>query len=385
MVLHISYKNALDIIYSKISIVSIIREIPILDSVKHVCAQDIYAQFALPKYPISLKDGFALLHVDTNKELLIKEKMTKLTSGFAYEVSTGDFLIEGTSAVIPIEDINFTSEGKILTPEVITDKENVKDASEDIKENELLLSRGDYIRAHNITSLVSQGIKSIKVFKRPKVSILSIGDNLCEVEKQAEANEIYNSNALSLAARILEIGVNVSKIEQCRNSKEEIIESLNTLSKESDFIITTGSMSMHDSMSKSLSNDCFDILFHKVKIAPAGPTALSYLNDTPIIHLPGLPLSCMLGFELLAVPILRVIKNENLSNAKSIFIKNEKEFTCKESCTNAIPGYFDGTAFRSAPSFRAGMLNILAKCNGYALIEDKKTIKEDELVEFFTF
>jgi molybdopterin molybdotransferase len=357
--LSINYKDALDIITSKISVISHTKEIPILDSVKHICAQDIYAIEDLPKYPISLKDGFGILENER------------------YEVSTGDILREGTIGVVPLEEIHLKK--------TVIKNQNIKEAAEDIKENELLLSRGDFIRAHSITSLVSQGFKSIRVFESPRVSILSIGDNLCPVEEDAKKCEVYNSNAVSLAARVLEIGANIHHIKQCKNSIKDIIYTLNNLTKQSDFIITTGAMSMHDAMSKAIYFESFDILFHKVKIAPATPSALTYLNDTPMLHLPGLPLSAMLGFEILGVPTLKVIKNENLRSSKSIFVKNKDTFKCKESCTNAIPGHFDGQTFKSAISFGAGMLNVLAKCNGYALIDNKTNIKKDELVEFLFF
>lgn len=333
--------------------------ISILASVRHINAENIYAISSLPLTDISLKDGIAICKNET------------------YEVSTGDPLKEGTTAVIPLEEINSKKE--------IIFKQNIKEAGEDIKKGKLLLKRGDYITAYSITALASQGIKKIKVFNRIKVSILSIGDNLCPIQKDIKDGEVYNSNALSLAARILEIGANVHKVWQAKNNKTEIIECLQDLSQKSDFIITTGAMSHHDAMSKAIYDERFSILFHKVQIAPARPTALSIFNNTPILHLTGLPLSSLLGFELLGVPTLENIKNAHQQSRKSIYVKNEKEFTCKEDCTNAIPGYFDGLSFKSAPSFGAGMLNVLSKCNGYALIKNEKIVKENQLVEFFTF
>lgn len=356
----ISYEDALKIINNKVSVISNIKEMKILDSVKHICAQNIYATTSLPEHDISLRDGYAILN---NQK---------------YEVSTGDILKEGTSAVIPFENIQTQQQN-------LPNKFNIKEANEDIKKGELLLKRGDLITAYNITSLASQGIKKIKVFKRINVSILSIGDNLCPIQKKIKKGEVYNTNALSLGARILEIGANVHKVWQSKNSKEEILQCLNELSEKSTLIITTGAMSKYDAMSQIIYGDEFDILFHKVKIAPAGPSALSMLKDIPILHLPGLPLSSLLGFELLGVPTLKLMKNQNFQHEKGIFVKNEKEFSSKECCTSAIPGYFNGLTFKSAPSFGAGMLNVLSKCNGYALISNKTVIKENELVEFFTF
>jgi molybdopterin molybdotransferase len=353
----INYEEALSIITNKLCVVSHTKNMALLDSVKHICAKNIYATTSLPTHPIALKDGFAFL--DDKK----------------YEVSTGEILKDGTFSVIAYED-------SITNPPYMY---NIKDAGEDIKKGELLLAQGELITAYSITSLASQGIKTLKVFKKPKISILSIGDNLCPVQKDIKKGEVYNSNALSLGARILEIGAKVGKVWQVQNNKQDIKKHLKELKKQSDFIITTGAMSRYDAMSQLIYEDDFNILFHKVQIAPASPTAFSIYKDTPILHLTGLPLSSLLGFELLGVPAIKIIKNESIKKRKSLHIKNEKEFTCRNDCTSAIPGYFDGMSFKSAPAFGAGMLNVLSKCNGYALIKNQGTIKANQLIEFFTF
>lgn len=353
----INYEEALNILSNKLSVVSHTKEMALLDSVKHICAKSIYATTSLPTHPIALKDGFAFLEDES------------------YEVSTGDILKSGTKAVVPYEE-------SLTNPPYMY---NIKEAGEDIQKDELLLSRGELVTAYGITSLVSQGIKKLKVFKKPKISILSIGDNLCPVQKDIKKGEVYNSNALSLGARILEVGAKVGKVWQVKNDKQAIKEHLTELKKQSDFIITTGAMSRHDAMSQVIYEDEFNILFHKVQIAPASPTAFTVYEDTPVLHLTGLPLSSLLGFELLGVPAIKIIKNESIGKKKSLHILNEKEFTCRENCTSAVPGFFDGNSFKSAPTFGAGMLNVLAKCNGYALIKDKTTIKDGDFIDFFSF
>jgi len=353
----INYEEALNIITNKLSVASKTKKMALLDSVKHICAEDIYATSSLPTHAIALKDGYAFLE------------------GNSYEVSTGDILKVGTDFVIPYEE-------NLENPPYMY---NIKEKAEDIKENELLLKKGELITAYSITSLASQGIKMLKVFQKPKVGILSIGDNLCPVQKEIKKGEVYNSNALSLGARILEIGAKVSKVWQVKNNKTAIKEHLNELKKCSDFIITTGAMSKYDAMSQLIYDDDFNILFHKVQIAPASPTAFTVFNNTPLLHLTGLPLSSLLGFELLGVPAIKIIKNQTAHERKFLKVRNKEEFTCRDNCTSAIPGFFDGVYFKSAPSFGAGMLNVLAKCNGYALITNKNVIKKDSLVEFFTF
>jgi len=353
----INYEEALNILSTKLKSVSKTKKLALLDSVKHICAEDIYATTSLPTHPISLKDGFAFLEDER------------------YEVATGDILKKGTIGVVPYE------EGSIKPSYMY----NIKETGEDIKKGELLISKGELITAYGITALASQGIKTLKVYIKPKVSILSIGDNLCPVQKKIKKGEVYNSNALSLGARILEVGAKIAKVWQVKNDKQAIKEHLKELGKYSDFIITTGAMSRYDAMSKLIYEDDFTLLFHRVKIAPASPTAFTVFENTPALHLTGLPLSSLLGFELLGVPAIITIKNISSKERKSLHVKNKKEFTCRDDCTSAVPGFFDGKSFKSTASFGAGMLNVLAKCNGYALVENKTTIEEGEIVEFFSF
>lgn len=380
----IDYTEALHIINSKISVTTQSMKIPLLDSIKHINADDIYATHSLPKKDISLKDGYGVRAIDIGQKTTLNNEIKILCDGFCYELSTGDSIKEGTQAIVPFEDVK-AQDNDIFLPKDIEENQFIKKAGEDIQEGELLLRRGEYIKASHITSLASQGINPIRVFKRPNIAILSIGDNLTCIENIAKDDEIYNSNALSLAARILEIGAKVTQIKKCQNHQESILSILKDLVKEADFIITTGAMSRHDAMSNLIYKSDFHILFHKVKIAPASPTALSYFDSVPILHLPGLPLSAQLGFELIGVPLLKIIKHENIADTISFEVNNAKEFISKESCTAAIPGFFNGISFLSAPSFGAGMLNVLAKCNGYALIEHKRLIKTGEKIKFFPF
>ncbi len=353
----INYEEALNILKIELKSLTKTKVMPLLDSVKHVSAQNIYATLSLPTQNISLKDGYAYID-DTN-----------------YEVATGEILKPHTKYVIPYEEDHKNAHYMY----------NIKQSGEDIQKDELLISCGELITAYGITSLASQGVKSIKVFKKPIVSILSIGDNLCPIQKKIKSGEVYNTNALSLAARILEVGAKINKVWQVKNEKNAIKEHIEELSKQSDFIITTGAMSRHDAMSQLIYEDEFEILFHKVQISPAMPTAFTTYRQIPLLHLTGLPLSSLLGFELLGVFAIKKIKNELIAKKLSLYVKNQKEFTCKESCTSAIPGFFNGHSFKSAPSFGAGMLNVLAKCNGYALIKNKSSVKTDELIEFFSF
>ncbi|MBE0491604.1 MAG: molybdopterin molybdotransferase MoeA [Sulfurospirillum sp.] len=380
----IAYTRALEIITTNIQTNPKPICMPLLSSIKHIAALDIFATVSLPSWDISLKDGYGVRLNDRGKCVVLDLQKHFLEDGITYELSTGDAIKEGTQAVVALEETRKLPDG-IALPKDFEKGQNIKSKAEDIQAGELLLQKGEYIKASHISALASCGINTVMVYKRPTIGILSIGDKLCDIKQALQHDETYNTNALWLASRILEIGAKVYHIEKTKNDSLQIREKLASLHKKCDFIITTGAMSRYDAMQELLYSPEFTLLFHKVKIAPAGASALSIFEKKPLLHLPGLPLSAQLGFELLGAPILRTIRHEKKIYASAFCVTNKKEFISQEKSACAIPGYFDGNTFLSAPSFGAGMLNVLAKCNGYALIHNKKIIKAGEKVNFYLF
>ncbi|MDD3323544.1 MAG: molybdopterin molybdotransferase MoeA [Sulfurospirillaceae bacterium] len=382
----VSYKDAIKLILENIKPVSTTQSVRLQDATGLICAQDIIAKYPLPACTISLKEGYAINYHGTINTYKISSSVEKIISkGHGIKVSTGDYISKGINAVIPIEDVYLLPDKTIKITSPLEKNINIKNKAEDIKVGEIILKKNEFISAYKTTSCAAEGINKLKAYTKPKISVLSIGDQLCPVEKSGSQDSIYNSNAITLGARISEMNCFVECINVNKEDENTIFETLKRLSKISDLVITSGAMSSEDVMNKLLEKKDFVKIFHKVKICPAKPTALSMLDKIPILSLPGLPLSCMLGFEILGIPIINRLKNS--LNIRTNFIRtiNKKSFTCKASCTTAIPGYFDGICFRSAPAFQAGMLNVLGKCNGYILVHQKKGVRKSQKVDFYPF
>lgn len=376
----ISYQEALQIIQTSIKPLHAKQTLPLLSALHRVSSQDIHANFSLPKYPMSLKEGYGIAFKShtTHYPLLQPPYPLSIPLGYGVKLSTGSPIPEGINAIIPEEEVLVERENEIQISLHVTLFAHMKKEGEDITQGEVLLKKGERLSAQKITALASQCIQNIHVFKKPTISLLSIGAQLVK-------KEICNSNAMSLAARILELGGKIGDIHLCDDNEDAILKAMDTLMPTSDAIITTGALSRNDSMCSLLEKKTLFPLFHHVSISPARPSALSMLHKKPILHLPGLPLSCTLGFEMLGVPLLRHI--QSLPSLLPTFIScvNQKRITCKDSCMSAIPGYSDGNHFVSAPHYEAGRLNILSQCNGYALIEKRASIEEGEEIPFFFF
>lgn len=369
----ITYQKALAIIQSHIQPLHVSQKLPLLQSINRICAEDIFAHCELPKTPISLRDGYGV-HLFEGTRYLLNHTTTDIQSGYAYKLFTGDAIPQGVNAVIADEEIDFLDQDFICCSLHVENGRHIKCRGEDIALYERLLKQGEYLSSQKITAIASQGISHISTFEKPKIGILSISKYLSKT--------VHNSNAISLGARIIELGGVVEMIQECHD-ENKIIPTLKEMLKHVDFIITSGAMSACDMMSKTLENRLFTLLFNQVDIAPAKPSVLSLMNKTPILHLPGFPLSCMLGFEMLGLPILKKLQHQALPVPISLI--NTKILTCKDNCVSAIPGYSNGHSFVATAHYEAGRLNALSKCNGYIIVNQKKRVEEGERVSFFYF
>lgn len=367
------YQEALKTIQTAVAPLRKTQTLSLLKAMHRISATNVHAHFALPKYPMSLKEGYGfILKEPTDDALCIPWSQT-------VRLSTGDFVPAGINAVVAEEDahIDYETNRMILNAKPSL-YQNIKHQGEDIAKGEILLQRFERISAYKITALSSQGIHRIKVLKKPVIGIISIGEALAN-------GHVANSNAMSLAGRIIELGGTIETMVVCRENTETILEHLHRLSSVCDCIVTTGALSHKDAMRALINQNVFETLFDRVKLTPSQPSALSLLNATPILHLPGLPLSCMLGFEMLGVPLLRHLQHYTCMLPDMITCINQKRLTCKASSMNAVPGFSDGRHFLHAPYYEAGRLNILSACNGYTLIENKEVIEEGEEIAFFYF
>ena len=369
-----SYHEALQIIQTSLLGVTSSQSLPLFDALNRISSGAVYAPFELPKSSISLRDGYAitLQHTDT------------LPLCSAHVVSTGDALEAHIDAVISFEEALICDE-MLHLPLHVKKGMHIKKQGEDIALNECLVHPFERLSAYKITALCALGVTHVDVLNPPKIAILSIGNALMSLGEPLLDASSYNSNAISLSARCIELGAHVVAIETVREESGAIFAHLASLHSMADLIITTGGLSKGDVISTLLEEKRLNPLFHEVAITPAKPTSLCMFENTPILHLPGLPLGSMLGFELLGAPLLKALHHETSLLPRSYTQINTTPFTCKKNSVTAIPGFSDGKVFACAPHYEAGRLNILSQCNGYVRVEGKEEVNRGDEVSFIPF
>ncbi|MEA3383492.1 MAG: molybdopterin molybdotransferase MoeA [Campylobacterota bacterium] len=363
--------------------------VPIESSIGKISAENIFATHFMPRFNNSAMDGYGVKLDDANKVVKVldtilagSKKTTKIKKQQTIKIMTGARVPDSVDAIVPQEDVEILDNNKVKLPDFISPFAHIRFVGEDIKNGELLISKGDDINFAKITLFASQGITHVKIYKNPKVTVFASGEELKLHYESIKKYQIYNSNTPTLIARVKELGCDVNFIGMAHDSidslKELIINSL-----DSDLIITSGGVSVGEA---DFTKEAFDALkmttiFDGIKIKPGKPTILGKINKTVILNLPGNPLASSLIFELFGKIIV-----QKLSGSKNIFhntikTKNSIDLNNKKGRITIIPGYFDGDKFEASHKRSPGMVSILSKCNALIVLdENTELIKENEEV-----
>lgn len=381
----ICIKKALDIINANVKKVSY-EIIPIEMAKERVSAQTITAMYNLPTYNNSAMDGYGVLLCDANKKvkaidtiLAGSDKETQIKSGEVIKIMTGARVSSSVEAVIPQECVQIIDDTTIVLPKDIKKHQHMRFIGEDIKKGELLLNDGDEINYATITILASQGISHIKVYRQPKISVFTSGEELKLHYEKIEEYQIYNSNTPTLLARAKELGADVTFVGMAKDNIESLKETIEN-SLYADFIITSGGISVGEADFTQEAFEHFDmeILFNGITIKPGKPTLFGKIGKTYVLNLPGNPLAAALIFEAFGKIILQKLTGNKNIYHNYIETKLSEDLNNKKGRTTLIPGFFDGRYFTPSHRRLPGMVGVLHNCNSMMVLGKSTELLEKE-------
>jgi len=376
----VSINEALEIIYNEAEAKST-HIIPIEESIGAIVAKEYYASFDLPRFDNSAMDGYAVKLADAGEEVRVKEityagDMAEETfaKGEVVKIMTGAPTSSSCEAIVPIEDVEITSNG-IKLPSNIKKNAMIRWKGEDIKSGTAFLFANTKVTAYTLALLSSQGITHIEVYRKPKVVIFSTGEELKAHYERIEAHQLYNSNAPMFYARAKELGCDVSYIA----STGDTLESLKLAVKnayDADLILTSGGVSVGD---KDFTIQAFkelgmEILFSKVNIKPGKPTTFGKLDNCLVINLPGNPLAGMVNFEMFVKPCIAKLSGTKSFYHPLITTKMGSEYRLKAGKNAVILGRWDGDSFTPLTNQKPGMVSPLEKADGMIVTTTEVTL-----------
>lgn len=300
--------------------VRILNEVPVYPesetvvltaSLNRVLAQDITSKVDMPPFDKSAMDGFAVLTNDDSERFEIIEVIAagqvpkkRIRRGTCAKIMTGAMLPLGADRVIKVEVTR--TEGRFMAVTGEDPVDNICHLGEDVRTGACLLKTGSLIKPADIGLIASQGIGRVQVFKRPRVGLLVTGEEIVEPGKALKPGQIYNSNAYSLSAQLMNLGLAVDYQGIVRDKPAAIENKINALRQASDIIMVSGGVSMgdFDHVPGILERAGFELLFQKIAIKPGKPTVFGRCGDQSVFGMPGNPVSTFVVFEMLVRPFL---------------------------------------------------------------------------------
>jgi molybdopterin molybdotransferase len=313
----ISVENALKTILINFRPLGL-EKINILEAQKRVIGEDVFAPHNIPSANNSAMDGYAVRHIDTkgatqDRPLQLKiiedipagkVALKKIKKGEAARIMTGAVIPEGADSVIRQEDTK--KNGKTVIIYTSAKKgQNIRFAGEDVQKGDLIINRGSSLRPADIGMLAALGKAFISVYQKPRVAIMSTGDELVDIETNPPLGKIINSNSYSLAAQVLECGGIPIMLGISKDKKLDLQEKFKT-ALHADVIISSGGVSVGDyDFVKDVMGKMGNAMhFWQVAMRPGKPLAFGAIEDVPLFGLPGNPVSAMVSFEQFVRPSL---------------------------------------------------------------------------------
>lgn len=368
----------------------------ITDAVGRILAEDITASWDMPRWTNSAMDGYAVRSQDCQQPTRLEivdfiaaggVSAKTVVPGVAIKIMTGAPLPEGADAVIPVEET--TEDGTFVqTQKSVKAGAHIRNRGEDVVEGECIVPRGTLLRPAEIGMLASYGKAFLPVYRKPRVAILSTGDELVELGEPLSENRIINSNSLALVAALKEIGAEPVVLGIALDNRASHIEKISEGLK-ADVLITSAGVSTgdRDFVRAVLEDLGAKPVFWKVDIKPGRPTTFAMKDGKPIFSLPGNPVSTMVTFEELVKPGLlkmmghtRVIKQEVEAVLETDLTKKRLGVLNFQRVNIAIR---DGRYFASCSGDQnTGILKTMVQADALALLpEDKDVFMAGEKVK----
>ena len=300
------------------------------NSIGRVLAENVVADMDLPPFDRSQMDGFAVKSKETKitpaKLKIIGESAAGkgfdgvIKPGEAVRIMTGARVPEGADAVQKIELTKETG-GFIEILETTKAAQNINGFASEIKKGAKIFGQGEPINGQMIAAIASFGYAKIKVFRQPRVSVLSTGSEIVNVSETPRKDQIRNSNSIMLKIFVEKAGAATKVLPLVRDDLKALEKTIKTASRNCDVLIISGGVSVgdYDYTKPALRNAGAEIFFEKVSLKPGKPTVFAKLNKTLIFGLPGNPVSSAVTFHLFARPAILRMQSATDSRLKKGF------------------------------------------------------------------
>ena len=287
--------------------------VPLAECAGRVVAQDVVAPAALPAHPVSAVDGFAVRAADAGGTLRVLGESAagrpytgEVGPGTAARILTGGVLPDGADSVVMFEDVSAQGD-TVAVPGGLQPGSNFHAPGADVRKGELVIRAGAALGPAEIGLAAALGLPELRVGRRPRVALMSTGDELVEVGRTPGPGQITDSNRWALLAALREAGAEVTLLGIAPDQPDALRDLVTRALRTADALVTSGGVSVgtHD-LVKPLLESLGTVHIGRVKLKPGKPFTFATLADSKLAFgLPGFPVSSLITFEVFVRPALR--------------------------------------------------------------------------------
>jgi molybdenum cofactor synthesis domain-containing protein len=375
------------------------EQVPLDEADGRVIAQPATAALDVPPFDRAAMDGYAVVAEDTFGAGRYEPKLLqcvetiytgqvstrRIARGECAEIATGAPMPAGADAVVMVEETEKTGDGRIRVFTPVYPRQHVGRQGADITAGQTILQRGDVLNASRIGALAAIGATWVEVFARPRVAILSTGNEIVAAGQPLEPGQIYDINRHTLSAVIAAHGgVPVAK-PTAPDSLAELTAAVAGCAAEDLLVFSGGSSVGERDLIMDVIQASGEVLFHGIAVKPGKPTVFGRVNGMPVLGMPGYPTSCLSNAYMLLAPVLRRVARLPAYQPHSVRLPLSRRIV---STTGRHQFYTvriaDGAA---VPAFKAsGDITSMSQADGYIEIPAQTDIVEaGEMVDVKLF
>jgi molybdenum cofactor synthesis domain-containing protein len=365
-----------------------------------VVALDVVSNHDVPPFDRAAMDGYAVIAEDTfgagryeprrfeciEKVYTGQVPTLAIAHGQCIEIATGAPMPEGADAVVMVEETDRdedTGEIRAFTP--VYPRQNVGRRGADIVAGQTVLSRGTVLNPSRVGALAAIGVIDVEVFARPRVALLSTGNEIVDPGGPLAPGQIYDINKFTLSAIIREHGGTPVTYATAPDTLEDLASAVDNCLAEDMLVFSGGSSVGERDLILDVILEKGDVLFHGIAVKPGKPTVFGVIRGKPVLGMPGYPTSCLSNGYMLLAPALRQMARLAACQLRSLKLPLAQRVV---STTGRHQFYtvriVDGLA---VPAFKAsGDITSMSRADGFIEIPAQTDIVEKgEIVDVKLF
>ncbi len=369
---------------------------PLDEALGRIIFEDVESPIDIPGFDRATMDGYALIAEDTygadetnpvNLKIISKIEAgdvpkVKVNRGECVEISTGAPIPAGANAVIMVE---YTSaKNRVISIfKPVTPGQNIQAAGSDIMKGEIVLRKNQLITSREIGVAAAMGFTSLPVYAKPKIAVLSTGNEITPLGYPLEYGKIYDINSHTIMAAVRASGGEPFYLGSLKDSEHEIKKTLFNALGKYDIIITSGSTSagFGDIMYKIL-NELGEpgVLVHGIAVKPGKPTIIALADNSLIVGLPGYPVSALSIFNIIVKPLILKLagRSEEDSNiVKGIVARKVISETGRREILPVHLSNKNGVYYIYPITKGSGAITALAEADGFIELPENLIILEE--------